>query len=74
MIHQPLISGGGISGQATDIQIEAEEMLKVKKILTDIVAKNSGQTYEKTLSDMERNNRMSSEEALKYGIIDKIIA
>jgi ATP-dependent Clp protease protease subunit len=74
MIHQPLISGGGISGQATDIQIEAEEMLKVKKILTDIIAKNSGQTYEKALSDMERNNWMASEEALKYGIIDKIIA
>jgi ATP-dependent Clp protease protease subunit len=73
MIHQPLISGGGISGQATDIQIEAEEMLKVKKILTEIVAKNSNQSYEKALSDMERNNRMSSEEALAYGIIDKII-
>jgi ATP-dependent Clp protease protease subunit len=74
MIHQPLISGGGISGQATDIQIEAEEMLKVKKILTDIIANNSGQTYEKALNDMERNNRMASEEALNYGIIDKIIA
>jgi len=73
MIHQPLISGGGISGQATDIQIEAEEMLKVKKILTEIIAKTSGQTYDKALADMERNNRMASEEALKYGIIDKII-
>ncbi|MDR0607974.1 MAG: ATP-dependent Clp protease proteolytic subunit [Candidatus Peribacteria bacterium] len=73
MIHQPLISGGGISGQATDIQIEAEEMLKVKKVLTEIIANNSGQTYNKALTDMERNNRMSSEEALKYGIIDKII-
>ncbi|MDR2190143.1 MAG: ATP-dependent Clp protease proteolytic subunit [Candidatus Peribacteria bacterium] len=73
MIHQPLISGGGISGQATDIQIEAEEMLKVKKILTEIIANNSGQTYEKAVNDMERNNRMASEEALKYGIIDKII-
>jgi ATP-dependent Clp protease protease subunit len=73
MIHQPLISGGGISGQATDIQIEAEEMLKVKKVLTEIIANNSGQKYEKALSDMERNNRMASDEALKYGIIDKII-
>jgi ATP-dependent Clp protease protease subunit len=73
MIHQPLISGGGISGQATDIQIEAEEMLKVKKILTEIIANNAGQTYEKALADMERNNRMSSAEALNYGIIDKII-
>ena len=41
MIHQPLIAGGGISGQATDIQIEAEEMMKVKEILTDIIAKHS---------------------------------
>ncbi|MDR0859737.1 MAG: ATP-dependent Clp protease proteolytic subunit [Candidatus Peribacteria bacterium] len=73
MIHQPLISGGGISGQATDIQIEAEEMMKIKKILTEIIAKNSGQKYEKALADMERNNRMSSEEALEYGLIDKII-
>ena len=48
-------------------------MLKVKKILTEIMSKNSGQNYEKTLADMERNNRMSSEEALKYGIVDKII-
>jgi ATP-dependent Clp protease protease subunit len=73
MIHQPLISGGGISGQATDIQIEAEEMMKIKKILTTIIAENSGQKYDKALADMERNNRMASDEALKYGIIDKII-
>ena len=73
MIHQPLISGGGISGQATDIQIEAEEMMKVKKILTTLMADNTGTKYEKALADMERNNRMDSEEALKYGIIDKII-
>lgn len=66
MIHQPLVSGGGISGQATDIQIEAEEMLKLKKVLTEIIANNSGQKYEKALADMERNNRMSSEEAKNY--------
>ncbi len=72
MIHQPLISGG-LSGQATDIQIEAEQMLKLKKSLTEIIAKNTGQTYEKTLSDMERNNWMSAEEAKKYGLIDKVL-
>ena len=55
MIHQPLISGGGISGQATDIQIEAEEMLKVKKMLTEIIAKHSGKGYDEALADMERN-------------------
>ena len=73
MIHQPLISWGGISGQATDIQIEAEEMLKVKKNLTEIIAKHSGKNYETCLADMERNKRMSPQEALEYGLIDKII-
>ena len=73
MIHQPLISWGGISGQATDIQIEAEEMLKVKKLLTEIVANNTGQRFEKAEADMERNNWMTTEEALNYGLIDKII-
>ena len=73
MIHQPLISGGGISGQATDIQIEAEEMLKVKKMLTEIIAKHSGKDYDEALADMERNKWMSPEDALNYGLIDKII-
>ena len=73
MIHQPLISWGGISGQATDIQIEAEEMLKVKKNLTEIIAKHCGKSYETCLADMERNKRMSPQEALEYGLIDKII-
>ena len=73
MIHQPLISWGGISGQATDIQIEAEEMLKVKKSLTEIIAKHCGKGYETCLADMERNKRMSPQEALEYGLIDKII-
>jgi len=48
-------------------------MLKVKKLLTQIVADNTGQSYEKAAADMERNNRMNSAEALTYGIIDKII-
>ena len=73
MIHQPLISWGGISGQATDIQIEAEEMLKVKKNLTEIIAKHCGKSYETSLADMERNKRMSPQEALEYGLIDKIM-
>ena len=73
MIHQPLISWGGISGQATAIQIESEEMLKVKKNLTEIIAKHCGKNYETCLADMERNKRMSPQEALEYGLIDKII-
>jgi ATP-dependent Clp protease protease subunit len=72
MIHQPLISGG-IGGQATDIQIAAEQMLKIKKTLTEIMAKNTGQTYEKALADMERDNWMTAEETKAYGLIDKVL-
>ena len=73
MIHQPLISGGGITGQATDIQIEAEEMMKVKSMFIDIMAGHTGQKPEQVEKDMERNNWMTPEEALEYGLIDKII-
>ena len=73
MIHQPLISWGGITGQTTDIQIEAEEMVKVKNMFIDLFAKHTGQKTEKIAQDMERNKWMTAEEALKYGIIDKVI-
>jgi ATP-dependent Clp protease protease subunit len=73
MIHQPLISGGGISGQATDIEIEAKEMSFYKKRLTEILAKNCGQKYEKVLKDCERNFYMSAEEAKEYGLVDQVI-
>jgi len=73
MIHQPLISWGGLTGQATDIQIEAEEMVKVKNMFIDIMAKHTGQKTSVVAQDMERNKWMTAEEALKYGIIDKII-
>ena len=73
MIHQPLISGWGITGQATDIQIEAEEMLKVKTMLNGIIAKHTGQKADKVSKDMERNKWMTPEDALAYGLIDKII-
>ncbi|MBI2787738.1 MAG: ATP-dependent Clp protease proteolytic subunit [Elusimicrobia bacterium] len=71
MIHQPLV--GGISGQATDIIVEAKEMAHTRKILEEIMAKHTGQTFEKINRDMERNNYMSAEEAQKYGIIDEVI-
>lgn len=74
MIHQPLIHGGGISGQATDIQIEAKEMTYHKETLTHILAQHCGQEYEKVLKDCERNYYMSAEEAKEYGLIDKVIA
>jgi len=73
MIHQPLISGGWITGQATDIQIEAAEMMKVKKMFIQLMSQHTGQDIKKVEQDMERNNRMTPEDALKYGIIDKII-
>ncbi len=71
MIHQPLV--GGISGQATDILVEAKEMSHTRRILEEIMAKHTGQTFEKINRDMERNNYMSSEEAVKYGIIDEVL-
>lgn len=73
MIHQPLISGGGIGGQATEIEIETKEMLLHKETLTKILAENCNQTYEKVLKDCERNYYMSAEEAVKYGLIDKVV-
>jgi ATP-dependent Clp protease protease subunit len=73
MIHQPLIFGGGISGQATDIEIESKEMQENKKRLTEIMARHTGQTYEKVRADMERNFYLSSAEAKEYGIIDGVL-
>ena len=74
MIHQPLISGGGISGQATEIEIEAREIIDTKKRLNEIIAKHSGQSVEKVTRDSERNFYLSAEEAKSYGLIDEVIA
>lgn len=73
MIHQPLIHGGGISGQATDIEIESKEMLRYKRVLTEIIAKHCGKPYKTVLADCERNCYMSAEEAVEYGLIDKVV-
>lgn len=70
MIHQPI---GGFHGQASDIKIHAEEILKIKYKLNNILAINSGQSISKIEKDTERDNFMSPEEAKKYGIIDKIL-
>jgi ATP-dependent Clp protease protease subunit len=70
MIHQP---SGGAGGQATDIQIQAEEILRIKDNLNKILAKNTGQTLKKIISDTERDTFMSADEAKKYGIIDSVI-
>lgn len=69
MIHQPL---GGAQGQATDIAIHAEQILKTKEKLNKILAKNTGKDYETVVKDTDRDNFMSAEQALEYGLIDKI--
>jgi ATP-dependent Clp protease protease subunit len=73
MIHQPLIWGQGITGQATDIDIENKEMQETKNRLIKILAKHTGQSEEKIRKDTERNFYMSAEEAKEYGIIDGIL-
>ena len=70
MIHQPL---GGAKGQATDIEIEAKEILRMKTMMSALMAEHTGQTVEKIKQDTERDNFMTAEEALKYGLIDKIV-
>ena len=72
MIHQPLIYGG-LSGQATDIEIEAKEMNLTKDKLIRILARHTGQTPEKLRQDMERNKYMSAADAKAYGIIDAVL-
>ena len=73
MIHQPLIWGGGISGQVTDIEIEAQELHKNKEHLLDILAHHTGQDKEKIRHDSERNYYMSAQEAKEYGLIDEVL-
>ncbi len=70
MIHQPL---GGMEGQATDIKIRADRMLRMKETLNKILSENTGQSLEKIYADTERDNFMTAEQALEYGLIDKII-
>ncbi len=70
MIHQPL---GGAQGQATEIQIAAEHILKTKKKLNQILADNSGKTLEEVEKDTDRDNWLSADEAKEYGLIDEVI-
>jgi ATP-dependent Clp protease protease subunit len=70
MIHQP---SGGTQGQATDIEIQAREMTKIKERLNEILAKHTGQKLTKVEKDVDRDYFMSADEALKYGLVDKVI-
>ncbi|MBQ5311489.1 MAG: ATP-dependent Clp protease proteolytic subunit [Oscillospiraceae bacterium] len=73
LIHQPLISGGGISGQCTDIKIHSDHMVKTREKLNSILAANTGKPIDVIERDTERDNYMTAEEALEYGLIDKVI-
>ena len=70
LIHQPL---GGAQGQATDIEIQAAEIVRIKKSLNEILAKNTGQSIKKIEKDTDRDYIMTPEEALEYGMIDKVV-
>ncbi len=70
MIHQPL---GGAQGQATDIEIQAKEILRLKEVLNSILAKNCNQKVQKILKDTERDFFMSAKESVEYGLIDKVL-
>lgn len=70
LIHQPL---GGAQGQASDIEITAREILRLKKLLTEIYVANTGQTYKKLEKDMDRDNIMTPEQCVEYGLADRII-
>lgn len=73
MIHQPLI-GGGLGGQASDIEIHARELLKMKDTLNRLLAQHTGQPLERVERDTDRDNFMSAQAAAEYGLIDKVIA
>lgn len=70
MIHQPL---GGASGQATDVEIQARELLRWKEVLINIYVKHTGRDYDTLRHDMERDNFMTADQALVYGLVDKIV-
>ena len=70
MNHQP---SGGAQGQATEIEIVAEQILRIKKKMNELLAENTGQPYEKVKADTERDNYMTAQEAMEYGIVDRVI-
>ena len=73
LIHQPLIGGGGLSGQCTDIKIHADHLVRTREKLNRILSENTGKSIDIIKQDTERDNYMSAEEAVEYGLIDKVI-
>lgn len=74
MIHQPLIGGGGISGQASDIEIQAKEMIKMKNKLTEIYSTHTGQSTKVLDKAMDRDNFLSAQEACDFGLADQVVS
>ena len=74
MIHQPLIGGGGLSGQATDIKIHSDHLIRTREKLNEILAANTGKPIEVIRQDTERDNFMYAQAAKEYGLIDEVIA
>jgi ATP-dependent Clp protease protease subunit len=72
-MHQPLISGRGLTGQATDLDIHAREILRIKNELNELIARHTGQPLERVERDTDRDYYMAPEEAIKYGLIDGVI-
>lgn len=73
LIHQPLIGGGGLSGQATEIKIHADHMIRTREKLNKLLSEKTGQPIEQIEKDTERDHYMSAQEALEYGLIDGIM-
>ena len=73
LIHQPLIAGHGITGQATDIKIHSDHIVEIRKKLNTLLAQNTGKDLETIERDTERDNYLTAEQALEYGLIDKIL-
>lgn len=73
MIHQPLIGGGGLSGQCTDIKIHSDHLVRTRDKMNRILAENTGKSIEQVAADTERDNYLTSDEALEYGLVDKVI-
>ncbi len=73
VIHQPLIMGGGLSGQATDIDIHAKDIMRMRQRMNEILAKHTGQTVEKIDKDTDRDYILQAQEAVDYGLVDQVM-
>jgi ATP-dependent Clp protease protease subunit len=73
MIHQPLIGGGGLSGQCTDIKIHSDHLVRIREKLNEILSKNTGKPLDVIQRDTERDNYLTAQQAMEYGLVDKVI-